>query len=181
MKASVKTEALRSQQGDGSRQPPAMLFHSLVLYGFQPWGVRLPGPKSVPCDLAGPKVVVIHEALTALSARHCGSSRNMLICSFNSLATIPLRLGCCRSRKSRADSTGTESSNSSDREKLFHRSDFDWGSLPDLFTITPATPSSTPPKEWFCKACLSPSWVGTKKAPAKAGAMRWNQRIALIT
>ena len=35
-KAPVKTEALRSQQGDGSRQPRALLFHSLVLYGFNP-------------------------------------------------------------------------------------------------------------------------------------------------
>ena len=155
-KASVKTEALRSQPGDESRQPPALLSHSLVLYGFQPWGVRLPGPKSVPCDLAGPKVVVIHEALTALSAHHCGSSRNMLFCSFNSLATIPLRLGCCRSRKRRADSTGTESSNSSDREKLFHRSDFDWGSLPDLFTITPAPSSALPPKGSYCSASYPP-------------------------
>ena len=28
--------------GDGSRQPRALLFHSVVLYGFQPWGFRLP-------------------------------------------------------------------------------------------------------------------------------------------
>ena len=121
-KASVKTEALRSQPGDGSRQPRALLFHSLVLYGFQPWGVRLPGPKSVPCDLAGPKVVVIHEALTALSARHCGSSRNMLFCSFNSLATIPLRLGCGRSSKNSTsvNSCSQNSNASSNGEKFSH-------------------------------------------------------------
>ena len=121
-KASVKTEALRSQPGDGSRQPRALLFHSLVLYGFQPWGLRLPGPKSVPCDLAGPKVVVIHEALTALSARHCGSSGNMLFCSFNSLATIPLRLGCGRSSKnSTSVCTCSQNSNAnSNGEKFSH-------------------------------------------------------------
>ena len=33
--------------GDGSRQPRALLFHSLVLYGFQPWGFRLPGWRSL--------------------------------------------------------------------------------------------------------------------------------------
>ena len=121
-KASAETEALRSQPGDGSRQPRALLFHSLVLYGFQPWGLRLPGPKSVPCDLAGPKVVVIHEALTALSARHCGSSRNMLFCSFNSLATIPLRLGCGRSSKNSAsvNSCSQKSNASSNGEKFSH-------------------------------------------------------------
>ena len=155
-KAPVKTEALRSQPGDGSRQPRALLFHSLVLYGFQPWGFRTPLPESIPGHFAGPKVVVIHEALTALSASHCGSRRNMLFCSFNSLATIPLRLGCCRSCKSRSNSTSTNGSNGGDSEELFHRSDLDWGSLPDLLTITPAPPSATPPKEWFCKACYPP-------------------------
>ena len=108
--------------GDGSLQPRALLFHSLVLYGFQPWGVRHPGPKSVPRHFAGPKVVVIHEALTALSARHCGSSRNMLFCSFNSLATIPLRLGRSRSSKN-STSVNTCSQNrdaSSNGEKFSH-------------------------------------------------------------
>ena len=33
--------------GNGSRQPRALLFHSLVLYGFQPRGFRLPGYKSL--------------------------------------------------------------------------------------------------------------------------------------
>ena len=152
-KAPADAGALRSQPGDGSRQLRALLSHSLVLGGSQPRGFRLPDPKSVPCDLAGPEVVVIHEPLAALSAGHCGSSRNMLFCSFNSLATIPLRLGCCRSCKSRSDSTSTNGSNGGDSEELFHRSDLDWGSLPDLFTITPAPHSALPPKGWFSEAC----------------------------
>ena len=89
---------------------------------FSPGGFRLPGPKSVPCDLAGPKVVVIHEAFTALSARHCGSIGNMLFCSFNSLATIPLRLGCGRSSKNSTsvNSCSQNSNASSNGEKFSH-------------------------------------------------------------
>ena len=34
--------------GDGSRQPRALLSHSLVLYGFQPRGFRLPGLGAIP-------------------------------------------------------------------------------------------------------------------------------------
>ena len=33
--------------GDGSRQPRALLSHLLVLYGFQPWGFRLPSCSSL--------------------------------------------------------------------------------------------------------------------------------------
>ena len=163
-KAPADAGALRSQPGDGSRQLRALLSHSLVLGGSQPRGFRLPDPKSVPCDLAGPEVVVIHEPLAALSASHCGSRRNMLFCSFNSLATIPLRLDCCRSCKSRSNSTSTNGSNGGDSEELFHRSNLDWGSLPDLFTITASPPSAPPPKEWSCKASYPPFWV-SKQSP----------------
>ena len=79
-----------------------------------------------------------------------------LFCSFNSLATIPLRLGCCRSCNSRSDSTSANGSNGGDSEELFHRSEFHWESLPDLFTITPAPSSEPPPKEWSCKASYPP-------------------------
>ena len=110
------------QPGDRSRQPRALLSHSMVLYGFQPRGFRLPGPKSVPSDFAGPKVVVIQEPLAALSASHGRSSWNMLSGPLDCLATIPLRLGSSRTCKGRRCTSCTNGSNSGDSKKLFHLS-----------------------------------------------------------
>ena len=89
---------------------------------FSPGASGSPAQSQFHVTLQVPKVVVIHVALTALSARHCGFSRNMLFCSFISMATISLRLGCGRSSKN-STSVNTCSQNSdasSNGEKFSH-------------------------------------------------------------